>query len=66
MFLILGVVLLAAIAVIGGLFFLMKQEAEKAPDKDAVLITDISELKRELTADEKKTAPSSVPGDELS
>jgi hypothetical protein len=64
MFFVLGFVLLTAIVVIGGLFVLMKKEAEKGPDKDAVLITDISELKRQISTEEKK--PSGVPGDELS
>ncbi len=64
MFFVLGFVLLTAIVVIGGLFVLMKKEAEKGPDKDAVLITDISELKRQISPDEKK--PAGAPADELS
>jgi chromosome segregation ATPase len=62
MFLILGVVLISAIAVIGGLVFLMKKESEKGPDKAVVPITDISELKRQMTTEARPSAA----GDELS
>jgi len=64
MFLVLGMVLISAVAVIGGLFFLMKKETAKDPDKDAVLITDISELKSQISPEE--ISVTSGPVDELS
>ena len=68
MFVVMAIVIVLTLGVMGTLFYFMKKEAEKGGDGQAVLITDISELKQK--ADEKLAeAPSeSVSGseDELS
>jgi hypothetical protein len=66
MFVVLGVVLVLAIGVIGGLFFLMKKEAEKEPDNAAVPIKDIAELRKQITVNEKPIVSAGLAADELS
>lgn len=54
MFWVMGIVILTALGVIGGLFYFMNKESEKAAKGEAVPILDISELKG-LTPDHSKT-----------
>ncbi|GEM_PF-3780127 len=71
MFLVMGLVIIVALGVVGCLFYFMQIEAEKKEDGQAVLITDISELKGQAKANGKevrtiKSGLLSQPNDDLS
>src|SRR5262249_32107182 len=67
MFILLGVIVAAALVVVGVLFFMLSKEGQKREEEKAVPITDIKELKKDLSSSmfEQKDVTKNAPPPEV-